>query len=582
MSFAHPWALLLLLLLIPVGLLYWLRLRVPRVVVGTGPFWQKALAEEPYRAWWQRWRTSVSLVLHSLTVVLLALAAAGPEIPPAQRIVLILDNSATMRATDVRPSRFDAAKAEAKRMIESLRWCDEMAIVTTSPNPVEVQPLTRDHALLGTAVNSAQAQAEPPAIEWAVKVARKIGAPDEDRLEPGLRALAPPRIVLITDGCAREAAREAQKNGVDILRVGTAAGNRAITCFTARRNKIDPTLCEVFVEVQNHGDQTAQGNLELSVDDKLNQSAALSVVRQPIFRVKLPAAARLTARITPGDDYPFDDIAELRVPAPPKQHNVSGTLRVPLPIGTRSVPDTLPGAIRAFDGNAPEKLPPGPLLIFKPGRCDLWQLGEAIADPLVTHVEGTSPVTAGVKLFDAYLPESRELKLADSIRGVARPILWAGKTPLGYAIDRPQGRVVVVCGNLATSNLPMQADFPRLVAQGLYWLDGQEPWNDIVRIPPIPPLGPSEGGVAAIYRSILLARSHPKEGSLLNFSYAEFLGPLYGEPNGIDIRVTDNIGIDASALHYAPPRLPLGIPLAVAAALLVILEFCLYQRRWTS
>ena len=50
MSFAHPLALLLLLLLIPVGLLYWLRLRVPRVVIGTGVFWQQALAEEPFRA----------------------------------------------------------------------------------------------------------------------------------------------------------------------------------------------------------------------------------------------------------------------------------------------------------------------------------------------------------------------------------------------------------------------------------------------------------------------------------------------------------------------------------------------------
>ena len=72
MSFAHPLALLLLLLLVPVGLLYWLRLRVPRVVVGTGLFWQKALAEEPLRARWQRWRTPVSLMLHVLTVVLLA------------------------------------------------------------------------------------------------------------------------------------------------------------------------------------------------------------------------------------------------------------------------------------------------------------------------------------------------------------------------------------------------------------------------------------------------------------------------------------------------------------------------------
>ena len=93
MSFVHPLALLLLLLLIPVALLYRRQLRVPRVAVGTCPFWRQALAEEPLRARWQRWRTPVSLVLHMLTVILLALAAAGPAIPPPQRIVSILDRS---------------------------------------------------------------------------------------------------------------------------------------------------------------------------------------------------------------------------------------------------------------------------------------------------------------------------------------------------------------------------------------------------------------------------------------------------------------------------------------------------------
>ncbi len=236
MSFAHPLALLLLLLLIPVGLLYRLRLRVPRVVVGTGPFWEKALAEEPLRTRWQPWRKPVSLVLQSLTVILLALAAAGPQIPPAQRIVLILDNSATMRATDVQPSRFDAAKEVARRMIDSLRWCDRMAVVVTnsasvrdfrsgrvvssSHAPLEAQPFTTDKALLYAAVNSAQALAEPPAIELAVQVAGEIGPWDRARLPigansgviftPGMlpRDPAPPRILLLTDGCAGEAARK--------------------------------------------------------------------------------------------------------------------------------------------------------------------------------------------------------------------------------------------------------------------------------------------------------------------------------------------------------------------------------------
>ena len=66
----------------------------------------------------------------------------------AQRIVLILDNSATMRASDVQPSRLEQAKSEARRMIASLHWCDEMAVVATSPEPREIQTLTGNKALL--------------------------------------------------------------------------------------------------------------------------------------------------------------------------------------------------------------------------------------------------------------------------------------------------------------------------------------------------------------------------------------------------------------------------------------------------
>ena len=105
MNFAHPLALLLLLLLIPVALLYWLRVRVPSQTVGTGLFWQKALAEEKARWRWRRWRSKVSPAVQMIIVVLLALAAAGPQIPASKRIVLIIDNSATMRATDVQPTR---------------------------------------------------------------------------------------------------------------------------------------------------------------------------------------------------------------------------------------------------------------------------------------------------------------------------------------------------------------------------------------------------------------------------------------------------------------------------------------------
>ena len=590
MNFAHPLALLLLVLLIPVALLYWLRVRVLSHTVGTDLFWKKALAEEKFRSRWQHWRTKVSVAVQMLIVVLIALAAAGPQIPASKRMVLIIDNSATMRATDVQPTRLDAAKETARRLIESLRSCDEMAVVTVSPVPIEVQPPTSNQALPMAAVESVQAMAEPAAIEWAVKLAREIGSPDK----------FPPRIVLITDACSKESTKRIQESGVEVLRVGTAMSNLAITYFTARRSKAEPVKCEVLIEVRNQGDQSAKGSVTLAVVDEKSEKLpspsgrgaggegqSFTIAKdgrlQHVFTLDLPVAARLTAKVEPGDAYLFDNTATLDVPAAPTAHRVkfvagersclkeilAANRRVELISdeeegkGQAGKPDVRK-AIYVIDGKTPHTLPAGPALVFTPEACDLWQLGAAVTDPLVTRVEDSSPIMAGVRLFDAYLPEAQQLQIAESVRTVARPILWANTTPLGYAIDRPQGRVVVITGDLATSNLAMQAAFPPLIAQALDWLDGQQPWKDEV-------VGREAWGVR---REALGVGREASDGLL----------PTLHAPRSTlhDLRVPSDIGTDASALVLQKPLPPLWIVPAVLAAVLLILEWCLYQRRWTS
>jgi hypothetical protein len=54
------------------------------------------------------------------------------------------------------------------------------------------------------------------------------------------------------------------------------------------------------------------------------------------------------------------------------------------------------------------------------------------------------------------------------------------------------------------------------------------------------------------------------------------------EPTATDLRVPGDLGSDASALVLEKPRPLLWIVLGVLAALLAIIEWCLYQRRWTN
>ena len=160
-----------------------------------------------------------------------------------------------------------------------------------------------------------RAQAEPPAINWAVKVAQEIGA----------RVESPRHIVLITDRCARDAVHEATTSGVEVLRVGTAASNCAITCFAARRSKTDPTQCESTSKCRIMATRRLKATWSL----RSMASAGLQVPfavennghwQTTLDKVAISSAVRLTARITPGDSYPFDDTADIRLDLPAEQN----------------------------------------------------------------------------------------------------------------------------------------------------------------------------------------------------------------------------------------------------------------------
>ncbi len=117
MPFTSPLALLGLLFVPAVLAMYLLKLRRDEAVVPSTLLWTRLVADVEANAPWQRLRRSLLLLLQLLLVAILALLAARPflERPAglARDVVLVLDTSASMAATDVTPSRLEAAKAAA-------------------------------------------------------------------------------------------------------------------------------------------------------------------------------------------------------------------------------------------------------------------------------------------------------------------------------------------------------------------------------------------------------------------------------------------------------------------------------------
>src|SRR6185312_15741307 len=114
MSFANPTALAWFALAIPVVIFYILKIRLRRVPVSTVIFWRQIFDEKKPRSLWQKLRHLLSLLVQLAFLFLLVGALAKPlfswEALNARRVILVLDNSASMNATDVAPSRLAKAK----------------------------------------------------------------------------------------------------------------------------------------------------------------------------------------------------------------------------------------------------------------------------------------------------------------------------------------------------------------------------------------------------------------------------------------------------------------------------------------
>src|SRR5215468_8886319 len=119
---------------IPVVVVFYLlkRKRVVKLVSST-LLWQRFLSETQASAPFQKLRKNWLLILQIILLAVAVFALSRPyfaaKAKPAQLRVVILDASASMQATDESPSRFEKARTEALKWVDSLTDNDQMVIL---------------------------------------------------------------------------------------------------------------------------------------------------------------------------------------------------------------------------------------------------------------------------------------------------------------------------------------------------------------------------------------------------------------------------------------------------------------------
>jgi len=138
-------------------------------------------------------------------------------------------------------------------------------------------------------------------------------------------------------------------------------------------------------------------------------------------------------------------------------------------------PDKIPaGTVVVFHRITPEKLPAGQVFVIDPANAsDLYTVGEPLANPIVTKQDKDSPLMAHVRLDNVLMPEARSLTPTrpDETQVLAEAVT---KEPIFFAVNRPEGKALVLTVNLDKGDLPLRTAFPIAVANSLHWFAGNK------------------------------------------------------------------------------------------------------------
>lgn len=271
LSFLEPWRLLVLLAVaaLVAGYVVQQRRRTAYAVRFTDLDLLASVA--PRTPGWRRHVPAALLVL-SLTAMSAAFAkpVAAVEVDREQATVVVaLDVSASMQATDVDPNRFAAAKAAATSFVEGLPESFDVALVSFAQSAsVRVAP-TRDHESVVEAIDRLQLQGGT-AIGDAVDAS--LDAITANAVGSGAGAeAAPARIVLLSDGAntagrpVQEAAQEAVDAGVPVTTIayGTPDGTVQVQGRTIAVPVDGPSLQQLAQATEGQY-YTAQSGEELA------------------------------------------------------------------------------------------------------------------------------------------------------------------------------------------------------------------------------------------------------------------------------------------------------------------------------
>ena len=313
--------------------LYFLKLRRQPLEVPSTYLWRRTIEDLHVNSMWQRLRQNLLLFLQLLLVALVMLACLRPgwrgEKLVGDRFVFLIDTSASMNATDVKPSRLGAAKQRVDKMVEQMKRGDKAIIVSFSDRAQVEQPFTENRQLLRRRLAAIKPTSRTSDIGEALKFAAGLANPGrsgEAGDAPAADAM-PASLIILSDGRFQSTPDFAMGNLRPMyVPIGNAAAvNVGVLAFRVDRSPQQPDRMQAFAQLENYTDQERTAEVALYLNDNLLDAAH---VRLPPtgtggaeFVMESVDEGTLRLEVQVADDLAVDNVA-FAVVRPPRKAKV--------------------------------------------------------------------------------------------------------------------------------------------------------------------------------------------------------------------------------------------------------------------
>jgi hypothetical protein len=484
MQFLTPLAFALSALAIPIILLYMLKLRRKQTQVSSTMLWERLLREKQANAPWQKLKRNLLLFLQLLILAALVAALARPalqtKVIASGSVIVLLDGSASMNATDVKPSRFEEARKSVQTLINGLSSDSAMTLILAAQSPQTLIASETDKSLLKAALS--KSQASQGSADWSAAFALAAGA---------TRNNAKSTVVIVSDGGLPDTGLPSLPGEVRYIPIGDSDDNLAISALALRASKGVPQL---FAEVTNYSGTDHQVLLSLYLGNDLFDARQLNVPahsQKSISLENLPiASAVYKAHISdptkpdqPIDSLPLDDTAfavyqssaarrallvsngnlfleQLLASLP----GIQSFRALPAADGTLQIPNE-PFDLYILDGILPAELPKASLLLINAGKNPFFEVGETIKGIKDIRVDQNS-LTRFVDWKTVHVLQAKKTTMPNWMN----VLIEADSTPLVAAGENNGQRIAALTFDLRESDLPLQVAYPILFSNLINYL----------------------------------------------------------------------------------------------------------------